>query len=67
MNPKRQRRRGISVSNSESENKQRDRKIADNEANREAVSAVRVSSWAIGVAVIAGVIAFGIGWAWLHR
>jgi hypothetical protein len=58
---------GISVSNSESENKQRDRKIADNEANRETVSAVRVSSWAIGVAVIGGVIAFGIGWAWLHR
>jgi hypothetical protein len=55
------------VSNSESENKQRDRKIAHNEANREAVSAVRVSSWAIGLAVIAGVIAFGIVWAWLHR
>jgi hypothetical protein len=58
---------GISVSNSEGENKQRDRKIAHNEANREAVSAVRVSSWAIGLAVIAGVIAFGIVWAWLHR
>jgi hypothetical protein len=64
---KRQRRRGISVSNSESENKQRDRKIAHNEANREAVSAVRVSSWAIGLAVIAGVIAFGIVWAWMRR
>jgi hypothetical protein len=64
---KRQRRRGISVSNSESENKQRDRKIAHNEANREAVSAVRVSSWAIGIAVIAGVIAFGIVWAWMRR
>jgi len=58
---------GDSVSNSESENKQRDRKIAHNEAKREAVSSVRVSSWAIGVTVIAGVIAFGIGWAWLHR
>jgi hypothetical protein len=58
---------GDSVSNSESENKQRDRQIAHNEANREAVSAVRVSSWAIGVAVIAGVIAFAIAWAWLHR
>jgi hypothetical protein len=58
---------GISVSNSESENKQRDRKIADNEAQREAVSAVRVSSWAIGAAVIAGVIAFAIAWAWMHR
>jgi hypothetical protein len=55
------------VSNSESENKQRDRKIADNEANREAVSAVRVSSWAIGVAVIVGVIAFGVVWAWMHH
>jgi hypothetical protein len=62
-----QRRRGISVSNSESENKQRDRKIADNEASREAVSAVRVSSWAIGVAVIAGVIVFGIVWALMRR
>jgi hypothetical protein len=59
--------RGTSVSNSESENKQRDRKIADNEAKREAVSSVRVSSWAIAVAVIAGVIAFGIAWAWMHR
>jgi hypothetical protein len=58
---------GISVSNSESENKQRDRQIAHNEANRVAVSGVRVSSWAIGAAVIAGVIAFGIVWAWLHR
>jgi hypothetical protein len=58
---------GISVSSSESENKQRDRKIADNEAKREAVSSVRVSSWAIGVAVIAGVIVFGIVWAWMHR
>jgi hypothetical protein len=55
------------VSNSESENKQRDRKIAHNEAHRETVSAVRVSSWAIGAAVIAGVIAFGIAWAWMHR
>jgi hypothetical protein len=67
MNPQRHRRRGISVSNSESENKQRDRQIAHNEANREAVSSVRVSSWAIGAAVIAGVIAFGIAWAWMHR
>ena len=67
MNPQRQRRRGISVSNSESENKQRDRQIAHNEANRVAVSGVRVSSWAIGVTVIAGVIVFAIVWAWLRR
>ena len=55
------------MSGSESENKQRDRQIARNEAHREAVSSVRVSSWAIGVTVIAGVIAFGIAWAWMHR
>ena len=55
------------MSGSESENKQRDRQIADNEANRVAVSGVRVSSWAIGVAAIIGVIAFGIAWAWMHR
>jgi hypothetical protein len=55
------------VSDSESKNKQRDRQIAHNEARREAVSAVRVSSWAIGVAVIAGVIVFAIAWVWLHR
>jgi hypothetical protein len=55
------------VSNSESENKQRDREIARNEAHREAVSNVRVSSWAIIAAVIAGLVAFGIAWAWMHR
>ena len=55
------------MSDSESENKQRDRQIAHNEAKREAISSVRVSSWAIGVAVIAGVIVFAIVWAWLKR
>jgi hypothetical protein len=55
------------VSDSESENKQRDRQIARNEAHREAVSSVRVSSWAIGVAVVIGVIVVAIAWAWLHR
>ena len=55
------------MSGSESENKQRDRQIARNEAHREAVSSVRVSSWAIGVAVIAGLIVFAIAWAWLRR
>jgi hypothetical protein len=55
------------VSGSESENKQRDRQIAHNEARREAVSSVRVSSWAIGVSVVIGIIVFAIAWAWLHR
>lgn len=55
------------MSNSESENKQRDRVIARNEARRETVGDVRVSSWAIGVAVVIGVIALGIVLAWMHR
>ena len=55
------------MSSSDSENKQRDRDIARNEARREAVSSVRVSSWAVGVAVVIGVIVFGIAWAWLQR
>jgi hypothetical protein len=47
--------------------KQRNREIAENEADRQTVGDVRVSVWAIAVTVIAGVIAFGIGWAWFNR
>jgi hypothetical protein len=55
------------MSSSDQDNKQRNREIAENEAKREMVSDVRVSSWAIAVAIIAGVIVFGIVWAWLNR
>jgi hypothetical protein len=55
------------VSESESENKQRDRVIAGNEARRETTGDVRVSAWAIGVAVVVGVIALGIVLGWPHR
>ena len=55
------------MSSSDQQDKQRDREIAENEAKREVVSDVRVSTWVIAVTVIAGVIVFGIGWAWLHR
>jgi hypothetical protein len=55
------------LSDSESENKQRDRVIARNQAHREAVSDVRVSSWAIGAVVIAGLVVLGIVLAWLQR
>ena len=55
------------MSESESENKQRDRVIARNEARRETVGDVRVSAWAIGVAVVVGVIALGIVLGWPHR
>jgi hypothetical protein len=55
------------MSSSDQENKQRNREIAANEAQREAVSDVRVSTWAVAIAVIAGVIAVAVVWAWLGR
>jgi hypothetical protein len=55
------------MSSSDQDNKQRNREIAENEAKREMVSNVRVSTWAIAVTIIAGVIVFGIVWAWLRR
>ena len=55
------------MSSSDQENKQRNREIADNEARREAVSDVRVSTWAVAIAVIVGVIAVALVWRWLGR
>jgi len=52
---------------SSEENRQRNREIAHNEAARQATSAVRVSGWAIAFAIVLGVIAVGIVWAWLNR
>jgi hypothetical protein len=49
------------------QDRQRNREIAENEANRQVIGDVRVSVWAIAVAVIAGLIVFGIVWAWLNR
>jgi hypothetical protein len=50
---------------SDSENKQRDREIAENEAERQTVGDVRVSGWAIAAAVIIGLAA--VGWVLLHN
>ena len=44
------------MSSSDQENRERNRQIADNEAERQIVGAARVSIWAIAVAVIVGVI-----------
>ena len=52
---------------SSDQERQRNRKIAENEANRQMIGSVRVSSWAIAVSIVAGAIAFGIVWAWLNR
>ena len=49
------------------QDKQRNRKIAENEANRQAVGDVRVSIWAIAISIVVGVIVLGIVWAWFNR
>ncbi|WP_213769370.1 hypothetical protein [Bradyrhizobium sp. dw_78] len=53
------------MSSSEQENKQRNREIAENEAERQTTGDIRVSTWAIAVAVVIGVAA--IGWVLLHN
>jgi len=52
---------------SSDQNKERNRAIAQNEANRQATSAIRVSSWAVAVALVVAVIVIYIVWAWLNR
>jgi hypothetical protein len=49
------------------QDRQRNREIAENEANRQVVGDVRVSVWAIAVSIVVGVIVLGIVWAWLNR
>jgi uncharacterized protein HemX len=50
---------------SDSENKQRNREIAENEAERQTTGDIRVSTWAIAVAVVIGLAA--VGWVLLHN
>jgi hypothetical protein len=52
---------------SSDENKERNREIAHNEAVRQTTGDVRVSSWAVVFAIVIGVIAVFIVWAWLNR
>jgi hypothetical protein len=52
---------------SASDDKQRNREIAENEAERQMMGAVRVSSWAVAVTVIIAAIVAGIVWAWVSR
>jgi hypothetical protein len=52
---------------SSDQDKQRNREIAENEANRQVIGDIRVSLWAVGVSIVAGLIVFGIAWAWLNR
>jgi hypothetical protein len=47
------------------DNKTRNREIAQNEAERQTIGDIRVSVWAVAVAVIIGLAA--VGWVLLHN
>jgi len=48
------------VNEPEHDNRKRDLKIAENEATREFTSDVRLSTWAIGIVVVVGLIALAM-------
>jgi uncharacterized protein HemX len=53
------------MNDAEKEAKQRNREIAQNEAERQTIGDIRVSTWAIAVAVIIGLAA--VGWVLIHN
>jgi heme/copper-type cytochrome/quinol oxidase subunit 2 len=55
------------MASSEQGDKQREREIARNEAERQAVGDIRVSAWTIVFAIIIAVIVVAIVWAWFGR
>jgi hypothetical protein len=50
---------------SDNQDRERNREIAQNEATRQTVGDIRVSTWAIAVAVIIGLAA--VGWVLIHK
>jgi uncharacterized protein HemX len=53
------------MSETDKENKERDREIADNEADRQTTGDIRVSVWAIAAAVVIGLAA--VSWVLIHN
>ena len=53
------------MSETDKDNKSRNREIAQNEAERQTVGDIRVSAWAIAAAVIIGLAA--VGWVLIHN
>jgi hypothetical protein len=51
--------------NEAEQNKARNREIAENEAERQTIGDIRVSTWAIAVAVVIGLAA--VGWVLVHN
>ena len=53
------------MNDANNEDKARNREIAQNEAERQTTGDIRVSTWAIAVAVIIGLAA--VGWVLMHN
>jgi hypothetical protein len=53
------------MSDADKDNKARDRQIAENEAERQTVGDIRVSTWAIAVAVVIGLAS--VAWVLIHN
>jgi hypothetical protein len=53
------------MSDADKEDRERNREIAQNEATRQTVGDIRVSTWAIAVAVIIGLAS--LGWVLVHK
>jgi hypothetical protein len=53
------------MSDTDKDNKARNRQIAQNEAERQTVGDIRVSTWAIAVAVVIGLAS--VGWVLIHN
>ena len=56
---------GVSEVSDADQNKKRNREIAQNERERQTIGDIRVSGWAIAMAVIIGLAA--VGWVLLHN
>ncbi len=53
------------MSDVDKETKSRNREIAENESERQTIGDIRVSVWAIAVAVVIGLAA--VGWVLIHN
>jgi hypothetical protein len=53
------------MSDTNGDDKARNRQIAQNEAERQTIGDIRVSTWAIAVAVIIGLAS--VGWVLIHN
>jgi hypothetical protein len=56
---------GQAVTDPTGESRERNREIAENESTRQTIGDIRVSVWAIALAVIVGLAA--VGWVLIHN